>query len=187
MNRRLLAISLVLAVVLSLAWWAKELTESEEIKPRVTWDNPDSYAQSLVVKRFDKSGFLFQLLRTPRMDYFEKRDVTELLQPVIWQYNPSRPPWKMQAEYAISNHRDESIYLPGRVIIDRQGKDDFAPYHIVTRDLMIETQKSFASTSEKVTIDSDQQQISALGMRAWLNEPSRLKLLHQVRGHYEFK
>jgi lipopolysaccharide export system protein LptC len=177
----------MLALVLSLAWWIDELTRPEVKKPQIARDTPDSYAHDLVVKRYNESGFLLQMLRTPRMTHFEKSGTTELSRPVVWQFSPDNPPWRMQAEFGVLKRREETIFLPGRVVIERNGKGDIAPYHIVTQDLTLDVKKSFASTSEAVQVNSNQQRLSALGMQAWLNEPPRLKLLHQVRGHYEFE
>ena len=177
----------MLAAALSLAWWVNELTQPEVKKRRVARDTPDSYAQELLVKRYDESGRLFQTLRAPRMEHFDKSGITELTQPVVRQYSVDKPPWIMRAERGVAKRREETLYLPGRVVIDRDAKGDIAPYHIVTEDLTLEMRNSFASTSRAVDIESGQQRVSALGMQAWFDEPPRLKLLHQVRGHYEFK
>ncbi|MES9940038.1 MAG: LPS export ABC transporter periplasmic protein LptC [Candidatus Thiodiazotropha sp. 6PLUC2] len=187
MNRRLLGLSLMLALVLSLAWWVNELTRPEMQKRQVARDIPDSYAVDLHVKQYNEDGELLQTLQTPKMLHYEKRGITELLKPVVWRFRADTPPWRMQAEQGVADHQQETLYLPGRVIIEREGKGDFAPYLIETEDLTFKSKDSYASTAEAVEIQSGQQRISAVGMQAWLTEPSRLKLLHQVRGYYEFE
>jgi lipopolysaccharide export system protein LptC len=175
----------MLALVLSVAWWVDELTRPEMKKRQVTRESPDSYAFNLLVKQYDVSGRLLQTLQTREMTHFEKRGITELTRPVVWRFTPDAPPWKMQAERGVAHHDDELLYLPGRVVIVRDGKGEFEPYQIVTENLTLHTDNSYAETSEAVNIRSGQQRLSAIGMQAWFSEPSRLKFLHQVRGHYE--
>jgi lipopolysaccharide export system protein LptC len=177
----------MLALVLSLAWWVDQLTRPEAKKRARARDIPDSYAVDLLVKQFDENGVLLQTLQTPKMVHYETRAITELSQPVVWRFKPDAPPWRMQAENGIADHQQETLYLPGRVVIEREGKGDFAPYLIETEDLIYRSDNAYASTSEAVTILSGRQRLSAIGLRAWLTEPSRLKLLHQVRGYYEFE
>ncbi|MES9927717.1 MAG: LPS export ABC transporter periplasmic protein LptC [Candidatus Thiodiazotropha sp. 6PDIVS] len=187
MNRRLLGLSLILALVLSLAWWVNELSHPEVPKRQVARDVPDSYAVDLQVKQFDENGELLQTLQTPKMVHYEKRGITELSKPLVWRFRPGTPPWRVQAEHGVADHQQETLYLPGKVVMKREGKGDFAPYQIETEELTFKAKNSYASTAEAVNIQSGQQRISAIGLEAWLAEPSRLKLLHQVRGYYEFK
>jgi lipopolysaccharide export system protein LptC len=187
LNRRLLGLVLIFALVLSLAWWVNELTRPDAIKRQVARDTPDSYAHDLLVKQYDKDGRLLQTLQTPKMVHFEERGITQLSQPVVQRYRSDAPPWRMEAEQGIANHRQETVYLPGRVVIERDGKDDFAPYRIETENLTLQTRDSYAYSSEAVNIQSGQQRLSAVGFQVWFSEPSRMKLLNQVRGRYEFK
>jgi lipopolysaccharide export system protein LptC len=93
----------------------------------------------------------------------------------------------MKAPQGIAYHQAELIYLPGNVVIEREGTQELAPYYIETRELVLKIPDAFASTAKEVSIKSAEQWTTAVGLQAWLNEPPRLKLLHQVRGHYDFK
>ncbi|MEW8628176.1 MAG: LPS export ABC transporter periplasmic protein LptC [Candidatus Thiodiazotropha sp.] len=187
MNRRLLGLLLMFALVLSLAWWVNELRRPELKRPELARDTPDSYAVNLLVKQYDEGGRLLQILQTPRMTHYEKRGITELSQPEVQRFRPDQPPWRMQGENGIADHRQETLFLPGRVVIERAGEGDFAPYHIVTQDLTVHAADSYAETSEAVEVNRGVDRLSAIGLQVWFNEPSRLKLLGQVRGHYEFE
>ncbi len=186
MKRRLLALSLLLAALLSLGWWIRELTAPVEIKRQASMESPSAYAEQLTVHTFDTSGRLEQTLKTPHMEHYESRNTSDLSQPVLWRFNPDTPPWRMQAEQALVHNDEDRIFLPGEVIIDRAANSQHPPYHIVTRDLHLETADAHATTEQPVLIESDQQQITAIGMEGWLKAPIKLKLLHQVRGYYEF-
>ena len=187
MKRRLFGFSLILALGLSLVWWVDRLTRPEVKRKEHARDIPDAYAVDLQVKRYGLDGRLLQALQTPRMVHYEKRGITELSQPVVWRFKTDAPPWRMQAENGVADHRRETLYLPGKVVIEREGKGDFAPLYIETEDLTYEAGNAYASTSEAVTFLSGRQRVSAIGLQAWLSEPSRLKLLHRVRGYYEFE
>jgi lipopolysaccharide export system protein LptC len=175
------------ALVLSLVWWVNELRKTESKKPEHASDTPDSYAINLLVKKYDSEGRLQQILQTPRMNHYEKRGITELSQPEVLRFRSDQPPWRMQGENGIADHHQETLFLPGRVVIERKAKGDYSPYLIVTEDLMIHAADSYAETPKPVRIDSAKDRISAIGLQVWFDEPSRVKLLNQVRGHYEFK
>ncbi|MET0050869.1 MAG: LPS export ABC transporter periplasmic protein LptC [Candidatus Thiodiazotropha sp.] len=186
MKRRLLAPLLLLAAVLSLAWWVNELSQPDSPPPEAAQNTPDAYADGLRVKRFDEQGLLIQDLQSPRMIHFEQVGVTEFTRPVLHQYSAQTPPWTLQAERGVARHHEEKLFLPGEVTIDRPGDEDIAPYHIRTRDLNLAMPGVHVTTDQSVTVTSREQRISGRGLDAWLQEPARLRLLHQVRGHYVF-
>jgi lipopolysaccharide export system protein LptC len=186
LKRRLLALSLLLAALLSLGWWIRELTAPAEIERQASVESPSAYAEQLTVHTFDTSGRLEQTLKTPHMEHYESRNTSDLSQPVLWRFDPDTPPWRMQAEQALAYNDEERIFLPGEVIIDRAATPQQPPYHIVTRNLNLETANAHATTEQPVLIESGQQQITAIGMEGWLKAPIKLNLLNQVRGYYEF-
>lgn len=79
----------------------------------------------------------------------------------------------------------DTIFLPGRVIIDRLAGTATNPYHIITQDLSLNTETSYAETDHAIRIESGTHWITAIGMQGWLQKPIRIKLKNQVRGYYE--
>ncbi len=187
MKRRLVGLILIFSALLSLGWWLNRLTQPEEILERSTERSPDSYAEGLVIRAFDDHGALKQRLQSQAMRYFEDTGITELQHPLFWHYNQQGPPWTMQANQGLIRRSERSLYLPGQVVIDRPGSEVSLPLHIITRDLTLFFDDSFATTRSAVRIESDDQWVTATGMEAWLQDPARLKLLHEVRGYYEFQ
>jgi lipopolysaccharide export system protein LptC len=187
LKRRLIGLFFSVAMLLSLGWWINRLTEPEETLSPGVGLYPDSYADGLVVSTYDEKGNLKQKLQSQAMQYFEKNGLTKLEQPILWHHNQQTPPLRMWAEHGLIKRSEETLHLPGRVVIDRPGNGDSAPLHIVTRDLTLRFNDSFADTDASVRIESDKQWMTATGMEAWLREPMRLKLLHDVRGYYEFQ
>ena len=156
----------MVAVLLSLGWWMNRLTQPDEIRPPGVRLYPDSYAEGLVVRTYDEQGALKQQLHSQGMKHYEKKGVTELQQPVLWHYNPQSPPLQMQAQDGLINRNGGSLHLPGRVVIDRPSGADLAPLHIVTQDLTLYFDDSFATTDGPVRIESDNQWMTATGMEA---------------------
>lgn len=187
MKRQLLATGLLLAALLSLGWWIRELARPTEIEHQATAESPSAVAEELTVHTYDLTGRLEQTLKTPHMEHYESSNTSELLRPVLWSFNPDSPPWRMQGEKALVKNDEERIFLPGEVVIDRSADPQNRAYHIVTRDLTLETANAHATTSQPVLIESREQRITAVGMEGWLKKPIKLNLLSQVRGHYVFE
>ncbi len=185
MNRQQLAIGAALALLLSLGWWIRELSTPPEIRTPVTREAPAAIAEQLRVHTYDATGRLEQTLETPHMEHFEERNTSELSLPVLWRYTTDGPPWRMQAEQALSYNDEDRIYLPGEVIIDRSPDKRHPAYHMVTRDLTLKTDSAHATTDQPVLIESDHERVTAIGMEGWLKAPVKLHLLSQVRGKYE--
>jgi lipopolysaccharide export system protein LptC len=187
LKRRLIGLFFSVAVLLSLGWWINRLTEPEEIRPPRAGRYPDSYAEGLMVSTYDEQGNLKQQLQSQRMFYFEQEGLTELEQPTLWHHSPNAPSLRMWAQQGLIRRSEETLRLPGRVVIDRPRDMDLPPLHIITQDLTLRFEDTFASTDGPVRIESDQQWMTATGMEAWMKQPLRLKLLHDVRGYYEFQ
>jgi lipopolysaccharide export system protein LptC len=186
LNPRLLALSLLLAALLSLFWWLRQLTAPPEVVRQPSEESPNAIAEQLRVHTYDAAGRLEQTLITPRMEHYDLRHTTELDEPVLWQFNPDSPPWRVTGEKALARDKEALIFLPGQVVIDRDPAPGYPAYHILTRDLRVETDTSRTTTEAPIRIESGQQWITAVGMEGWLRSPIKLNLLHQVRGHYVF-
>jgi lipopolysaccharide export system protein LptC len=183
---RALAFGLLLAALLSLGWWIRELTTPEAIPRLVDERSPDAFAEALRVHTYDTTGRLEQTLITPYMEHYESTDTSELNQPVLWRFYSDSPPWRMEAEKALANDKEERIFLPGEVVMDRNADRQNPAYHIVTRDLTLETASAHATTDQPVLIESGHNRITAIGLEGWLRAPIKLNLLNRVRGYYVF-
>jgi lipopolysaccharide export system protein LptC len=183
---RELAIGLMLAVLFSLGWWIRELTTPEALPRPVAEASPDAFAETLRVHTYDSTGRLEQTLITPYMEHYESTDTSELNQPVLWRFFSDSPPWRMEAEKALANNKEARIFLPGKVVMDRNADRQNPAYHIVTRDLTLETNNARATTDQPVLIESGQNRITAIGMEGWWRAPIKLNLLNRVRGLYVF-
>ncbi|PUB78920.1 MAG: LPS export ABC transporter periplasmic protein LptC [gamma proteobacterium symbiont of Ctena orbiculata] len=187
MKHRLIGLFIMLAALLSLGWWLNRWTQPEEVRQPSVKISPDAYADALVVDSYDAGGNLKQRLQSKGMKFFDNTGITELRQPRLWHYNQQGPPWRMEADRGVIRGDQEIVHLPGPVVIDRPGGKETAPLHITTQDLTLHSDRSMATTEGPVRIESDAQWVTAVGMQAWFQQPMRLKLLHKVRGYYEFQ
>ena len=186
MNPRLLALSLLLAALLSLAWWVRQLTTPPEVDRQVREESPNAIAEQLRVHSYDLEGRLEQTLFSPHMEHFGSTSTTEFSEPVLWQFNPDGPPWRVHGERALAKDEEALIFLPGKVVIDRDPAPGYPAYNILTRDLSVETDTSRTTTDAPIRIESGRQWITAVGMEGWLRSPIKLNLLDQVKGYYVF-
>ena len=186
MKRQFLAVVLLFAGLLSLGWWVRELLQPPATVQRTSIETPAYIAENLTVFTYGESGLLEQKLLTPLMKHYDSRATTELSQPILWLYNPDAEPWRLQAEEALVHSDENTVFMPGEVIMDRAASPGEPPYHLVTRDLTYRTTDTYATTEQAVRIDSGQQWITGIGLQGWLKQPVRINLLHEVRGYYVF-
>ena len=187
MNRNSLLLFFLVSVAAGLSWWLSDITTPEPAAPKRTERFPDAYAKRLTVVSYDTQGLPHYRVKAPTMRHYEKDDTTELDQPLMWQYNGASPPWVVQGEEAIMTSDQDSLFMSGEVTIERAGATGITPYHIVTRDLTVNTVTAYAETDQPIRIDSNDHWIDGIGMQGWLQDPVRIKLLNKVRGYYEIQ
>lgn len=185
MNRHGLLLSVFILLVALATWWLLGITPMEQDQPHRSTRSLDSYAEHLSITSYSDTGMPQYKLQSPRMRSYQNEETTELDEPRVWQFNPGLTPWEINAEQAMVSREGEKIFMPGRVVIDREGNAETVPYHIVTQDLHLTTDTAYAETDQAIRIDSRDHWISAMGMQGWLKTPIRIKLLQQVRGRYE--
>jgi lipopolysaccharide export system protein LptC len=178
----------VLALVLVLAggtWWLSSWLHSREESGREVGRVPDYYLETLQFTTMDAQGRPARRLRAERMVHYADDDSTELAAPRLTVYDQGRPPWEIQAEQGWVSGDGELVLLQGEVQIDREGAAGVRPVHIVTRDLRVQPEQSFAETDRAVDARSDGDRVRSDGMQIWFDGPVRIKLLSNVRGRYE--
>lgn len=168
------------------SWW---LAEHGQIEPEPDTQiedpkAPDYYVNDLRATTMTSEGNPARVLNTPHMRHLPGKDVTELQTPQFSVYQDEGSQWQVNAEHGQISADGEFILLQGDVTIENAGNDGERPMRLLTRDLRIQPARDYAETDEPVTVNSDGDQIDAIGMRAWLRHPTRLKFLSRVRGHY---
>lgn len=178
----------VLALVLVLAggtWWLSSWLQSREEDRREAGHAPDYYLETLKFTTMDAEGRPARRLRAERMVHYADDDSTELTAPRLTVFDAERPPWEIQAERGWVSGDGELVLLQGEVQIDREAAQGVRPVHIVTRDLRVQPEQSFAETDQAVEARSRGDRVRSDGMQIWFDGPVRIKLLSNVRGRYE--
>jgi lipopolysaccharide export system protein LptC len=173
------------AVAASLSWWLSNITAPTQTVAQDRERFPDAYAHQLTVISYNLQGLPHYRLTTPKMQHYEAQDITELVEPVLWQFDQGKPPWKVQGQKAIFTTGDDTLFMLGHVQMDRLGEGKISPYHIATQNLKINTVTAYAETDQPIHFVGNNYQIEALGMHGWLQDPAKIKLLSRVRGFYE--
>ena len=187
MNWNTLLLFFLVSVTAGLSWWLSDITSTKPAAPKRLEHFPDAYAKQLTVINYDANGRPHYQIKAPTMRHYEKDDTTELDQPLMWQFNGDNSPWIVRGKEAIMTGDRDSLFMAGKVTIDRAGTPAITPYHIVTRDLTVNTVTAFAETEQPIRVESHDHWIDGVGMQGWLQDPVRIKLLNKVRGYYELQ
>jgi len=184
-NRSGIIFAAVLLVLAGGSWWlTQDLEEEPERRPRPP-HTPDFWIEELSALTMDKQGQPRRRLNAAVMRHFPDDESTELEQPEIELLAPGKPPWLVRSEQGWVSADGDLVLLQGKVFIDREGDEEVRPVHLETRDLRVQPDDEYAETDNPVQIVSGSSRVESTGLQAWLREPMRIKLLADVRGHYE--
>lgn len=184
-QHRTLILGTILLGLAAGSWWLRQETQTVvEHKPRPP-HTADYWVEQLNALTTDAQGRPRQRLMADAMRHYPDDDSTELDRPKLQLLEPGRPSWHIRSESGWVSPDAELILLQGEVQIDRAAAKDVLPVHLLTRDLRVQPKEEYAETDQSVRADSGRSWVNAEGMQAWLREPVRIKLLSQVRAHYE--
>lgn len=185
MIRRALAAALLLMAVAAITWWFGPRQGTPELLTRSDDSGADYYLEQFTATVMGADGTPMRRLRAERMEHYPHDDSTALQQPLVTIFEPQRPPWTVKSEQGWLSGDGELLLLQGTVEIHREKAADTRPVDIYTRDLRVQPEQNYAETDQPIEIRSDNSRVTSVGMQAWFAKPSRIKLLANVRGHYE--
>jgi lipopolysaccharide export system protein LptC len=178
------------AVLLTLGGGSLWLAQRSNIDPpeyRSVGHTPDYYLEGVDSTQMNPDGSPSQRLLAERLTHYPDDDSTELKLPSLTIYDETRPPWRVRSETGWLSGDGEILLLQGKVKIDRSAAPGVRPMHIRTRDLRVQPRDNYMETDALVDSRSGNSRLRAKGMQAWFNQPIRIKLLANVRGHYELQ
>lgn len=183
-QKNLIIGGILLLLVLVTLWIARQSMQ-DETERSAPQHRVDYYLEGVDTTLMDLSGRPSKRLVASRMTHFVDDDSTELESPRLTLYDLDRPPWRVRSETGWLSGDGEVLLLQGAVKIDRFAAPGVRPMHITTRDLRVQPRDNYVETDAEVHARSNQDRIDAKGMQIWLQQPIRIKLLANVRGHYE--
>lgn len=92
-------------------------------------------------------------------------------------------PWLLTAQRGYVPQDSRVVKFTGAVHIEPQGAQS-TPMSLQTEELSIDTQRNQATAPGKVTINMNQQQLTAVGLKADLQN-QKVRLLSQVHGEFQ--
>ena len=128
----------------------------------------------------NENGSPNYILNGSHLQRYNDSDETEVQQPVFNLLQESGR-WKVSAENAIINDKNETIQLNDNVIMQQQNIEPAIT--IRTQRLLINTKTQIAQTQTQVNITQGQSLLKAKGM-IFNNLTSELELLSNVSGYY---
>lgn len=173
-----LIISLFLAVII---WWS--ITENYE-EEQLEIDQSASYVE-IFMNEFEiiamgDNGLPSHILNGAYLQRHNDSDETEIQQPVI-NLLQKNGQWKINADNAIINDKNDTIRLNNNVIMQQQNVEP--PVTIHTETLLINTQTQIAQTQAKVNITQGKSLLESYGM-IFNNITHELELSSNVSGYY---
>ncbi len=185
LNRPNLLPLLLLLLFAGGSFWMLKSTQNTFPQQRNLAHEPDYFLDRFRTTEMDPAGAPLRRLEAATMKHYPDDDSTEIEQPRLTLFEGDQPPWRIRSEDAWLSGDGELLLLQGRVEIEREAGEQLRPIHIVTRNLRIQPEARYAETDHELRMRSLGSWVESTGMRAWLGQPMRLKLLSNVRGRYE--
>jgi lipopolysaccharide export system protein LptC len=161
------------AVLAAASWWLlRSLTETPGTPPRPR--APDHTVWDLNAVETGAAGRPERRLVADQLRQYATEDLTELDQPRLTLYDrDGGPPWLARSVSGILRSRGEEVELRKRVRIDREPGPDNRSFALATEALRLWPKREYAQSDLPVRIASDQDWLTATGMRLWYAHPSR--------------
>ena len=143
-----------------------------------TNETPDFFMENFTSVVMDLDGKPLRELQAKRMDHYPDTKTRHLTSPYLILNYPDRPSWHVRSERGWI-YESGLVVLLGPVHAWRNTITGERAIDIHTRDMRILPDKEFGETDEHVTITTQSQQSTGMGMRAYLAE-DRLELMARV-------
>lgn len=183
MKRELLYLGLLAALAGLSAWFLATVQTSIRDSTFVDENVPRLYADNFQLVRMNPQGTRSYTLTAPRLVQLPGQEGTQVQQPAVDIFeHGTQPVWLLRAETGWVSADNEIIQLE-TVTFTRPATSGKYPMTLTTSKLTLYPRKDFAETAAPVRMDSPDSQVTATGLKAYLDE-NRLELLAEVRGRY---
>lgn len=176
----------VLLLLAASSWWLAERTTPDRAGALKALGerSPDYFMRELELTTMTPEGDPARSLRAAEIRHYLDDESTELSAPHVTIHRGELPPWEVTAERGWVSRDGERVLLSGEVRMARAGSAQNRPVELITRDVRYTPADDYAETDARVRVDSLEDHVEAVGMRAWLRKPGRIELLSDARGRY---
>lgn len=164
--------SLVLAAFLFIDPFAVETTPMPT--PSTTTE-PDLMIDDATITQYRDTGTIRYLLRSPRIEHYQQRELTLLTEPDLELHDDPEPPWHLTARHGtISNASQKSNRGREEVLLEDdvhmiQSYADGRFFELRTPSITIYPEREYAETSQDVTISTHAGRTRAVGLSGSLD------------------
>lgn len=182
MFSKTLFINLILISLILLGTWYTWLQLTRPINSNIFGNQPDTYATNVIINHIDKSGNLYDQLKTPLSVHYPSDDSILLATPIFTLYLKNKESWQLSSDYGKLKEGKELLQLWDNVKLEqKQGPANKTVSTLTTSTLNIHLKEKTAETSAPVVITQINQEIHAVGLHANFNTKT-IQLLSQVKG-----
>lgn len=114
------------------------------------------------------------------MRQFVNEALAELDQPELTLYQAEGPPWRAQSRRGLVLAGGDEVRLSSDVRIERAGSPGHRPVRLDTIALTIWPKRQYAQGKEPVRVQSEDDWLTAHGLRLWFAEPIRAEFPGRV-------
>jgi len=150
---------------------------------RVSGDQPDAYAEGVLLNRTGKTGEAAFLLTARRIDYFQGDDSTLLHEPVLTSLETSQPRVVLRARSGRSSARGGEVLLTGEVRLVREAGEGQPEMIIETDQATVLPDSEIARTDQPVVVRRGEDRLTGTGME-FNNVERSLRMDSQVRASF---
>jgi LPS export ABC transporter protein LptC len=151
-------------------------------------DQPDSFAVSVRVVRYNKNGDVSIELTAPKLSHYSANNDTLFFQPKIVLYTKQQQPWTITANLGIAQNGFNIIHLKGNVVLHQPLGPKNQEIAINTNELDVNIDQQIAATKLPITLSQRDKNksimiVKSIGMQA-NKKTGQVLLLSHVRGYY---
>jgi len=180
--KRFISFSIFLVISIIVWWTITEYSgDNDQAKKASSSRYVEVFMNEFVLTAMDDAGNPDYTLNGSHLQRFNDSDETEIKKPVI-QFLQQSGQWKVSAENAIINNKDETILLNDNVVMQQQNIEPAITFR--TQSLLLDTKTQIAQTNEAVEIIHGISSIKSQGM-IFNNKTQELELSSNVNGYYQ--
>ncbi|MEN8170258.1 MAG: LPS export ABC transporter periplasmic protein LptC [Pseudomonadota bacterium] len=142
----------------------------------------DYYLNDVTITALNEQGQPQHRLQAKQLSHFTDSEQTRLQHPELVVFKQNNIEWRIVADRGEMNPQQDEVLLQGKVQLSQPSSDK--PLQLTTEALRIQPKQGRANTDQPVTLIQADQRIDAVGLEVE-QKSQRLRLLSQVRGHYE--
>jgi lipopolysaccharide export system protein LptC len=175
---------LLAAVAAMTVWLDRHVQPPETTNNGKTRHDPDYIAENFTVTRIGPDGAVRYKMKARRMQHYPDDDTTDLEAPSVVNFREAGVTMTATSKTAKLSTNGDDVYLQDDVRLTRSPYENHSELVMLTTWLHVVPDDGIAKTDKPVRITDANTLITSDGLE-FNNNTHILKLLANVRGHYE--